>query len=72
MLKTLLPVLLLLLVLVLLLQVESLRQLSDAAGGQLVITQGKLDQLKSDKDQHEQQLQAQLQALQVTPGHCRQ
>lgn len=46
-------------------QVESLRQLSDAAGNQIGATQASLEQLQADKEQQEQQLKAQLQATQV-------
>lgn len=47
-------------------QVESLRQLGDAAGNQLGSTQARLEQLQADKEQQEQQLRAQLSATQVT------
>lgn len=46
-------------------QVESLRQLGDAAGNQLGSTQARLEQLQADKEQQEQQLRAQLSAAQV-------
>jgi len=48
------------------LQVESLRQLGDAAGNQLGATQARLEQLQADKEQQEQQMRTQLQAVQVS------
>lgn len=56
------------------LQVESLRQLSDAAGNQIGTTQARLEQLQADKEQQEQQLKAQLHTTQVWrtgDGHWR-
>lgn len=49
-------------------QVESLRQLGDAAGTQLGATQARLEQLQAAKEQQEQQLRAQLQAAEVSPN----
>jgi hypothetical protein len=39
-------------------QVESLRQLGDAAGTQLSVTQARLEQLTADKEEGERQLSA--------------
>lgn len=47
------------------LQVESLRQLGEAAGHKLAAAQSRLEQLQDDKEQQAQQLRAHLQAVQV-------
>jgi hypothetical protein len=43
-----------------------LRQLGDAAGNRLGATQAQLEQLQADSEQQEQQLRAQLNAVQVS------